>query len=300
MNILNDHYKRKLQQLQKLHDRTPEAVVHFLAGSLPAESYLHLRQLSLFNMITRLPNNILNRIARYTLITKKDHQKSWFTYISKLCSMYGLPHPLSLLDKPFTKEIGKKLCKTKVLEYWQNKLREDSAPLTSLKFFKPNFMSLNRPHPIWTTCGNNSFEVTKAIIQARLLSGRYRSEQLSSHFSPGSSPFCSICSDSSIGSVEHILIKCSALAVVRTKHLKHLDQRLDISTDSKALIQSYFNQSSDSTIQLLLDCSVLPEVILSNQNGKSYIMEEIFRFSRSWCYAMHEARMKLQGKWKNI
>ena len=32
--IIDSHFKKKLLQLQKLHDRTPDSVVHFLAGSL--------------------------------------------------------------------------------------------------------------------------------------------------------------------------------------------------------------------------------------------------------------------------
>ena len=57
VNILNQHYKTTLQNLLKLHDRTPDPVVFFLAGSLPAVAILHLKQLSLFSMITRLPEN---------------------------------------------------------------------------------------------------------------------------------------------------------------------------------------------------------------------------------------------------
>ena len=68
-SVIQTHYKRKLESLQKLHDKTPEAVVFFLAGSLPESAHLHLKQLSLFSMITRLPHNILNTIARYVHTT---------------------------------------------------------------------------------------------------------------------------------------------------------------------------------------------------------------------------------------
>ena len=113
------HYKTKLQQLQKLHHRTPESFVHFLAGSLPAVAILHLKQLSLFSMIAHLPNNILNRIARYKLTTGKDNDKSWFISVAKLFQQYNLPHPLTLLNNPLDKPRTKKLFKTKVYEYWQ-------------------------------------------------------------------------------------------------------------------------------------------------------------------------------------
>ena len=149
VNILNQHYKTKLQQLQKLYDKTPEPVIYFLAGSLPAEAILHLRQLSLFSMITRLPNNILNKIAKYILTTSKDNNKSWFVSIAKLCFMYGLPHPLTLLEKPLSKSSSKSMNKMKVLDYWQSKLRLSSSSLDSLKYFKPEFYTLSKTNPLW-------------------------------------------------------------------------------------------------------------------------------------------------------
>ena len=58
--------------------------------------------------------------------------------------------------------------------WWQKKLRVEAAPLSSLSMFKTNFMSLSRTHPIWTSAGVSPYEVEKATIQARMLSGRYR------------------------------------------------------------------------------------------------------------------------------
>ena len=51
--ILDSHYKKKIQFLQKLFDKTPDCVVFFLGGSLPASALLHLRQLSFFSIILR-------------------------------------------------------------------------------------------------------------------------------------------------------------------------------------------------------------------------------------------------------
>ena len=291
-NAISYHYKLKLQQLQKLHDKTPEPVVHFLAGSLPAEAILHIKKLSLFNMITRLPENILNRIARYILTTAKDNDKSWFSSISELCLKYNLPHPLLLLDNPLPKEKAKSLIKMKIQDFWQSHFRKASAPLPSLKYFRPEYMSLQKPHPIWTTCGNNSYEVAKAVIQAKFLSGRYRSESLTTHFSAGSSPNCSICPEKLIGSIEHILTICSSLLPVRSQHLKHLTESRNLSNFTKEIIQNYFKKPIDMTTQMLLDPSTLPEVIFAVQNGETNVLNEIFRFTRSWCHAMHRCRLQ--------
>ena len=297
-NALNLHHKTKLQQLQKLYDRTPESVVYFLAGSLPAIAILHLKKLTLFSMITRLPDNILNQIARYVLTTAKDNDKSWFVSIRKICSQYNLPHPLTLLNNPLSKESSKKLFKNNVQDYWQSEFRLKSSSLDSLNYFKTEFMSLSRPHPLWTTCGNNSYEVSKAVIQARFLSGRYRCEKLTSHFtSTKSSPLCSICPDGSIGSVEHILLFCSALEDVRSQLLANLQKNESISKETKQIIQFNFTLSTSTKVQLLIDPSVLPDVIRETQNGNYDLIEEMFRFTRNWCFSIHRQRLKLQGKW---
>ena len=75
------HVKETLQRLQKLHSNTPDPVVFFLAGVLPGEATLHLKQLTIFGMISRLPNNILNRIAKEMLVCSPQSDKNWFAQI---------------------------------------------------------------------------------------------------------------------------------------------------------------------------------------------------------------------------
>ena len=63
----------------------------------PLCTLLHLHQLSIFGMITRLNENILHKHAVniFTLVTISP--KSWFHQIRKWCLLYNLPHPLELL-----------------------------------------------------------------------------------------------------------------------------------------------------------------------------------------------------------
>ena len=59
---VHHYYKLHLQRLQRLHQATPECVVMFLAGSLPATGILDLRILGHLGMIARLgPGNILHQ-----------------------------------------------------------------------------------------------------------------------------------------------------------------------------------------------------------------------------------------------
>ena len=94
----------------------------------------------------------------------------------------SLSHPISILENVPSKESFKKLCKAKIISYWENKVRGESALLPSWQYFHLQLMHLTKPHPIWTTAGSNPYEVTKAIQQARFLSGRYRSAKLMRHW----------------------------------------------------------------------------------------------------------------------
>ena len=67
----------------------------------------------------------------------------------------ALPHPLVLLDNPPPKDRFKSTLKQSITQYWQDllalKVRGEDNEMSSLKYFKPRYMSLSRPHPILTT-----------------------------------------------------------------------------------------------------------------------------------------------------
>ena len=247
------HYKDTVLNLQKLIPRTPAPVVFFLAGSLSGKALPHLRQLALFSMLTRLPHDILNQRARYALTALKPSSKSWFTQVRDICLHYVLPHPLSLLDNPPQKETFKKLAKSRVIDYWEKKLRAESSSLDSLQFFKPDFMSLTKPHQLWLSAGSNPYEVSKAVIQARFLSARYRSEEICRHWSSNVNGFCQTGScTNTVESIEHILITCPTNSVTRDR-LKMLWL-----TSSDPVIRDIASKALSGPpkllLQFLLDC----------------------------------------------
>ena len=88
VKIIDHHYQTTLQNIQRLHPKTPRSIVFFLAGSLPGEALLHLRQLSLFSMICHLPKDPLHSHARYALTVLGASANSWFGQIKELCLQY--------------------------------------------------------------------------------------------------------------------------------------------------------------------------------------------------------------------
>ena len=171
VDIIDKHYRTLLSNILKLPSGTPHAFIYFMSGSPPAKALLHQRQLVLFGMICHLTDDPLYRRAILAL-NSKSSSKSWFHQIRDICLMYGLPHPLEMLQTPLSKSRFRRLVRSRIVDYWEIYLRQQSSPLTSLLYFKPQFHSLLFPHPIYWTAGSNPYEVAKAVVQGKMLSGR--------------------------------------------------------------------------------------------------------------------------------
>ena len=295
IEIIAHHVKETIQNLLKLYPKTPDSFIFMISGSFPGEAQLHLKQLTLFGMICRLPSNILNKIARQTLISCDDNDKSWFGQIRSLCFNYGLPNPLLLLDEPPTKESYKKLIKTNIADFWQSKLRVKAGGLSSLKYFKPQYMSILRPHPMLLT-SSHSHEVNKMTVQLRMLSGRYRVGTLLKHFSPGHSGVCELCGTEIEDLVHLLLPRCPLLKDRRTLLVEYAYTILGQSTTCINIFSEIINSNEETQVQFFLDCSVIPSIIRLSQNDKN-ILPLLFKVCRTWCYSLHRTRLKLLGRW---
>ena len=294
VNCLDQHYLNTLRNLLKLLPGTPRSVVYFLAGSLPARAILHLRQLGLFHMISHLPEDPLFLQAKAVLTASSASCKSWFRQVRDICLMYRLPHPLTLLDSPVPKSGVKKLVRSLVVDHWEQVLRKEASTLPSLKYFIPEYHSLSSPHPILWTAGANPYEVTKAVIQCKMLSGRYRIAMLTRHFGPDKSGSCPApsCPPCESETLEHLLVLCPHYKETRNK----LTKLWISSTPDHILVMfllSVLTGPSEALVQFLLDPSVHPSVIaMPNKHGQGPLLK-IYHLTRSWCYSIHTQRLKL-------
>ena len=296
-------YKNTLQRLMKLHDRTPDCVVFFLAGSLPATALLHLRQLSLLSMICHLEGNTLKSVQTKILIEAKPAATSWIQQVRDICVQYQLPHPLQLFSSPMKKEKFKTICKQKVSEYWHEKLSHQ-ADLPSLTYLQPSFLSLSSPHPIYTSLDGNPYQAKAARIQSLFLSGRYRSEELCRFWSQNKNGFCLLDSCKDLHqreNIEHILLHCDGLTEVRRRLVAFTRKVTDDKPVLKQIIESYlFSEDEELRMQFLMDCSVLPLVISAHQEYGAIIHQDLFRVSRTWCRSVHVARLKALGRYSKV
>ena len=205
-------------------------------------------------------------------------------------AQYSLPHPLVLLEHPLSKTKFKNLAKSHVIDYWERKLRGEASLLPSLQYFNPNFMNLTEVHPIWSTAKGNPHEVSKAVQQAIMLSGRYRTNILVSKWSAAVNSQCEKCDSEAEESLMHILINCSAYSRQREKLISlWLKSKQPI---VRSLLLEAFTSTKEYLLQFILDCSVLPSVIKATQLYGESIRQEIFYLTRTWCFLIHQERVK--------
>jgi hypothetical protein len=298
VKLMDQHYKVHLQRLLKLHQATPAPVVFFLAGCLPLPAQLHQRMFSLFGQLCRLRDgdNILALHARNILTSSPSSSKSWFWKLRQLCLQYGLEHPLTWLDTRPSKLQVKVMVRSAVLQYWRVKLQIKADSLPSLCYLRTGFMSWTRSHPLFLSCGSSPWEVEKAVTQSRLLSGRYRLEALSGHWTPGnrnglcSLPECWATPASHKGNVEAFLMTCPSLAATRVE-LTIANHRF--MHDHPHLEEVVIECMAVNPVQFLLDCSTMHTVIKAVQKLGEKVLHNLFKLTRNYCHRLHVTRTKL-------
>ena len=220
LTMIDTHQNDKVRQIQKLMKGTPRSFSLLIGGAFPGRALFHQRQLSLFNMICHLSEvDPSKRHARFILANPDLFKRSWFNQVSDLCKLYGLPTCLALLNLPIKKDLFKKVIKSKIVDYWQQQLRNEARSLSSLKYFNPYFYTLCRPSKAYEMAGSNSYEISKLNIQLKMLSGRYRTEMLRRFWSGNNSGFCILgqpCEETQ-DTISHFLGSCPVLFATRTR-----------------------------------------------------------------------------------
>ena len=285
LRLLATHYKCTVQKLQRLHRNTPRSVVFLLGGCLPLEAILHSRQLGLFSMICHLPGDPLHSHAKHILSFAPRKAKSWFQLVQDICTLYGLPCPLQMLDSPVPKGAFKKLVKIKVLNYWHELLRSEASCMKSLRYFKPELCSLTRTHYIWSSSASNPFECSKSTVLARMVSGRYRSESLCKHWSDNKMGYCRAptCLQTP-GTLEHLLASCPALESTRERLYDMWLQRSVMFPSLHSIIRGVIDSDESTITQFILEPLAFPQIALdSNNHGKRFI-EQLSYLTRTFAF----------------
>ena len=149
--------------------------------------------------------------------------------------------------------------------------------------------------------GSNPYEVEKATIQARMLSGRYRTCWLSRHWSGNSDGSCSLPScrlDPTPGTLSHMLTECQDLGPARLRVFSLWADHIKDKPFLLPVIRKYTVDCHPSQhLQFLIDCTVLPDVISLKQKHGLCVHDSLLYLTRTFCFSVHKSRLKLLGKW---
>ena len=164
------------------------------------------------------------------------------------------------MQTPQTKLAFKKLINSKVVDYWESYLRAEAAPLTLLLYY----------------------EVSKAIIQCRMLSGQYWTNKLSSYWSE-SGDTCSpaSCCEAEAETLEHLLLICPAYASTRAGLVQKWKSVQNPAVS--VLANTALTRPPPYLMQFLLDATVLPDIIAQVQSAGEGILSTLFSLTRTWC-----------------
>ena len=143
----------------------------------------------------------------------------------------------------------------------------------------------------------------KATVQAKLLSGFYRTSWLSRHWSSDPSGSCSLphchLNGPTPGTLQHILLHCEDLVPARVRVASLWTKTLLDKPSLASIVDRFFSscENEQLVIQFLLDCSTLPEIVKARQAEGPWVMETLFYMTRTFCFSLHVARLRLLGKW---
>ena len=138
----------------------------------------------------------------------------------------------------------------------------------------------------------------KARIQLLFLSSQYPCGSRTRHWSKdrGFCTFPACLQGEVVENPEHLLLHCPAYHLSK-KNLIAMCLKIPNPVSFSIVTSSLVIASPKFLLQLLLDCSSLPEVIAAAQNYGDTIYNDIFYIARTWCFTIHRERMKRLGQW---
>ena len=148
-------------------------------------------------------------------------------------------------------------------------------------------MSLSIPHPHWLHAGS-PFEVRKAVIACRMLSGRYRTDRLSRHWTKDNpNGYCRLpgCHDQ-VGDLQHILLSCTALTESQAGMIKMWSSFMVGKPSLFKAVKEFTIVQENLFMQFLLDPSCIPLVLLTKKSDPNVLQQCL-------CFAIHLTRTKL-------
>ena len=143
------------------------------------------------------------------------------------------------------------------------------------------------------SCGSSPWEVQKATIQARLLSGRARLEALTSHWVPWNReglctlPGCWGTPATHKGTLSYFLLSCPSLTSTRLLLEDYQRKFLQANPNLKQLVS---DSLQSDPVQFWLDCSTMTPIVRATQLEGEVVLFTLFKLTRNYCHTLYKKR----------
>ena len=180
------------------------------------------------------------------------------------------------------------------MDYWQGLLRQEALALKSLAYFNPFVHSLCAPSITWLSAHNNPFESAKSVVVARMISGRYRCEAMSTYWSSSNGNCQAPSCINKRGDIEHLLLECQALAGVREKMLNMWRSKTERQyPELYSFVSQIMASPSPYRVHFLLHPCSFPDIIALGQKHGEEIIDHINYLTRTYVYYLHKVKQKV-------
>jgi hypothetical protein len=244
-------------------------------GLIPLSAEIDKRALTLYGTICRMKEfETLKQTARRQLAVKSLDSKSWFIQIYKLGLQYGID-VIAALNLNWSKAEWKIYTKHAVWSYHKYDIKSKATTMTSLKYMYIAYASMKSCHLIWPSRINNKmdpYQVHAANIRIKLLTSTYMLQSTIAKYYPTTNkPTCQLCNVEN-ETLEHFLIKCTALKKIRSKSIRYLKKQLKRNSIK-------FPSGDENIIKL----------ILNGHDSNAWINKTC----SVYCYALHNKRYQI-------
>ena len=132
-----------------------------------------------------------------------------------------------------------------------------------------------------------------------MISGRYRSEDLTKHWTPSNRQgYCQAKTCVEVaGSLEHILVECPALQQARNRQIKLWHDRSSKYPALHQMLGMVLASPAQVQVQFILDPSMFNGIIMLWEVHGQVILDHVYYLTRTYAYYLHREKLILHGRW---
>jgi hypothetical protein len=283
---LETFHRKSIHYLQSLPQRIATAAIYLLVGTIPIETELHKRKLSLLCSMPASDNSKIKEIINREISLSYDNEDSFFGSIRDILMLFDVPSITDLQANLPSKISWRKLVRKEVDKLWLKRLQNDATAKTTLIYLAIKHLEVGTSHPLWKMKSKTRIAVRKSIIKARIITGTLVLQKDRHRFNKFDiSSICPMCKLED-EDIIHFLLKCVLLAGSRQEPFRLLKNEVINDSEDGTGLRIFNNEERITT--LIIDCRNYSETFMESAS----VMDRIEELSIELCYSLYVRRLQ--------